>query len=271
MVKHNFPATKVDVGSVLTLPATGSEWNNGFVISRRATKMKCGSGSPLTFPVFSLLDPNYTMTLPVRQLRNGVYDAITHCIDLFLTGQEVPMMDGYWITTFKELVDIGPEVVKPGSSLELHERLMVACSFALNLIFTLGKEACGAIHAIGHMLTVKYNIDHGASLSIVGPTLLETQLEKRKNLLAKSAEGVFEIRDGTTDEKARAFIQKLREFIVAIGLPTKVSDWEGVVVQPGDVEEVVDLTWTSVGKVPFGWRGCITHDLLKEIIAKVNV
>jgi alcohol dehydrogenase YqhD (iron-dependent ADH family) len=180
-------------------------------------------------------------------------------------------MDGYWITTFKELVDIGPEVIRPGSSLELHERLMVACSFALNLFFTLGKEACAAIHAIGHTHTVKYDIVHGATLSIVGPTLLETQFEARKSLLAKSAEGVFGIREGTADEKARAFIQKLKEFIVAIGLPTKVSDWNGVVVQPGDVDEVVDLTWASVGKTPFGWRGCITFDLLKEIVAKVNV
>jgi alcohol dehydrogenase YqhD (iron-dependent ADH family) len=111
MIKHDFPATKVDVGSVLTLPATGSEWNSGFVISRRAIKMKLGSGCNLSFPVFSLLDPNYTLTLPARQLRNGVYDAITHCIDQYLTGQEVPIMDGYWITTFKELVDIGPEVI----------------------------------------------------------------------------------------------------------------------------------------------------------------
>jgi alcohol dehydrogenase YqhD (iron-dependent ADH family) len=271
MIKHEFPATKVDVGSVLTLPATGSEWNFNFVVSRRAIKMKLGNGAPQTFPVFSLLDPNYTLTLPVRQIRNGIYDAITHCIDQYLTGQEVPIMDGYWITTVKELVDIGPEVIKPNSSLELHERLMVACSFALNFIFTLGKEGCWAIHGIGHLLTAKYDIDHGSTLSIVGPTLLETQFEARKHLLAKSAEGVFGIREGTVDEKARAFIQKLKEFIVAIGLPSKVSDWEGVAVQPGDVDEIVDLVWTSVGKKPFGWRGCITFDLLKEIVAKVTV
>jgi alcohol dehydrogenase YqhD (iron-dependent ADH family) len=156
MLKQGFPTTKVDVASVLTLPATGSEWNSNFVVSRRSTGEKVGSGAENTFPVFSLLDPAYTLTLPPRQVINGVFDGITHVLDQFLTGQENPLMDSYWLATLKEFVDIGPEVVKEGSSVELRGRLVVACSFALNFVFTLGKESCWAIHMIGHQLTALY-------------------------------------------------------------------------------------------------------------------
>jgi alcohol dehydrogenase YqhD (iron-dependent ADH family) len=256
---------------VLTLPATGSEWNSNFVVSRRSINAKLGSGNHLTFPVFSLLDPTYTLTLPPRQLANGVYDAITHCIDQFLTGQENPLMDSYWLSTIKELVDIGPAVVKDGSPIELRERLIVAASFALNFVFTLGKEGCWAIHMIGHQLTAKYDIDHGASLAIVGPPLLLNQLQTRKKLLARSAEFIFGVTTGTEEEKARAFIQKLKEFIVTIGQPLKVSDWKGAKIGPGDVAEVTKWVMDSMGGKPFGWHGLITEDIVKTILTETIV
>jgi alcohol dehydrogenase YqhD (iron-dependent ADH family) len=271
MVGKDFPSTKVDFVSILTLPATGSEWNSSFVISRRSTGEKVGSGAENTFPVFSILDPTYTKTLPPRQITNGVFDGVTHIIDQFLTGQENPLMDAYWIATFKEFVDIGADVVKPDLSIELRGRLVIACSFALNFVFTLGKEPCWAIHLIGHQLTALYGIDHGASLSIVAPTLLETQFKHRKNLLAKCAEKVFGVTSGTVEKKARAFIAKLREFITAINSPVKVSDVPGVIIHPGDVDKLTNLVIKSVGGGPFGWRGTVTRANVKEILTKVVV
>jgi alcohol dehydrogenase YqhD (iron-dependent ADH family) len=106
------------------------------------------------------------MTLPVRQLRNGVYDAITHCLDMYLTPVSMPLLEGCYRSVVKELVTIGPDLVKDASSLELHERLILAASFALNGLFTLGKPGCAGIHKLGHQLTVKYGIDHGATLAI---------------------------------------------------------------------------------------------------------
>jgi alcohol dehydrogenase YqhD (iron-dependent ADH family) len=271
MVTKDFPTTKVDIASVLTLPATGSEWNSNFVISRRSIRAKAGSGADNTFPVFSLLDPTYTLTLPPRQVSNGVFDGITHVIDQFLTGQENPLMDAYWLATLKEFVDIGPEVVKEGSSIELRGRLVVACSFALNFVFTLGKEGCWAIHLIGHQLTALYGIDHGTTLSIVAPTLLENQLEARKSLLAKCGEFVFGVTTGTVEEKARAFIAKLREFIKAIKIASVVSEVPGVTINPGDVELLTNAVLESVGGGPFGWRGTITRDVVKDVLTKVVV
>lgn len=81
------------------------------------------------------------MTLPVKQLQNGIFDAFTHCVDQFLIPVEYPMFDHFWMSVMKELVDIAPDLIKdPNSSMELHEHLIVACSFALNYIFTLPKD-----------------------------------------------------------------------------------------------------------------------------------
>lgn len=266
-----YPDHAYPVGSVMTLPATGSEWNSNFVISRRSQKQKLAGGAKMTFPLFSLLDPRYTMTLSVRQLRNGVYDSMCHCIDQFLTPQEVPLIDQYWMATMKELVEIGPQVCKDGSSYELHERLIMCATFALNLIFTLGKDTCWGIHMIGHQLTAKYGIDHGATLAICTPKFLEEQFEPRKHMLAKAAEYIFDVHEGTEEEKARAFISEMRKFIKDIGQYSHVSEVEGVKVCDGDVEEVTRMVMESVGNKPFGYHGQVTEECVRNVLKAVIV
>jgi alcohol dehydrogenase YqhD (iron-dependent ADH family) len=209
------------------------------------------------------------MTLPPQQLRNGVYDAIVHCIDAFLTPTERPLMNDFYRVVVKELVEIGPEVVKEGSSLELHERLIVAASFACNQLFALGGEGCWAIHMIGHQLTVKYGIDHGATLAIVTAPFLESQFEARKENYAKTAEFVFGITTGSVDERARAFIAELQKFIAAIGQPLKVSDWKGAKIESGDVEEVTGWVLAANHGKPVGWRACTTDAVIREVLTKV--
>ncbi|KAH0785823.1 alcohol dehydrogenase, iron-containing family protein [Histomonas meleagridis] len=259
------PTEAYPVASVMTIPATGSEWNNGFVVSRRSINAKFGRSFDFVYPKFSLLDPLYTMTLPVRQLRNGVFDATCHIIDQLITPAENPLMDHFLMSVFKELVGIGPEVVKENSSIELHERLIIAASFALNYVLALGKETCWAIHQIGHQLTVEYGIDHGATLSIVTPFLLENQFEPRKAILAKTGEFVFGCK-GTEEEKARGCIAGIRKFIKDIGQAEKVSDWEGAEVKEGDVEKVTKMVMDSQGGKPFGFRGSIDEKATREIL-----
>lgn len=254
VIKHEFPSTAFPIGDVMTLPATGSEWNCGFVISRKSEKIKLATVTPLCYPKFSLLDPRYTMTLPVRQLKNGVYDSLIHCIDRYITPQIVPMFDDFWMSVVKELITIGPDVIKPNSSMELHERLMMAALFAINGIFSLQKESDRGIHIIGHMLTVKYGIDHAATLSIVVKPFLENQLHKKMTEMAKTAEFVFGVTEGTEEEKARAFIEHICKFTKNLGMPMKVTDWEGAVVGENDVEELVQMVMNTTGGKPFGYH-----------------
>ena len=265
----DYPKEAYPIGSIMTLPATGSEWNSNFVISRRLTKEKLAGSCQLTFPIFSLLDPKYTMTLPLRQLRNGLYDAMCHCIDQFLTSEVVPMMDNFWMSIMKELVDISEELLKPNSSLEIHGRLIVACSFALNLIFTLGKSGCWGIHMIGHQLTAQYDIDHAATLAMVTPYFLEELFNERKYLMAKCGEFIFNIKEDNEEEKAKLFIKELRNWIIKIGQPTKVSDWENIQIKENDVENVTQMVLNTVGGFSFGFKDQVTPEIVKNILLKV--
>ena len=272
MHKHQEPETAYKLGTILTIPATGSEWHNGFVISRRSTGWKIESAFPTTYPLFSLIDPRYTMTLPARQLRNGVFDGFTHVIDQLLYPSEQPMFDNFFFSILKELIEIGPEVIKENSSLELHERLIVACSFALNYIFSFGKEAFWEIHIIGHQLTAKYGIDHGASLAMVMPSFLESQLHQRKEIYAKTAEEVFGVKDGTVEQKAAALIENIEKFISRLSLPTKVGEWEGVEIKSGDIDEVTNNIFVqSTDGKPFGYKDCCTRDVVKKVLEKVII
>lgn len=263
------PPKYVPLATVLTIPATGSEWNSGFVISRRSMKAKLSGLIFPTFPKFSLLDARYTMTLPLRQLRNGVFDAICHCMDQYITPQDNPLQDKLFMSVFKELVEVGPEIIKENSSIELHERLVMAASFALNYMLALGIETDWSIHMIGQQLTALYGIDHGATLSICSIPFFEEQFENRKAKYAQTAEYVFGVREGTVDEKARAFLTELEKFIKVMGLPMKVSEVEGVEFQQGDVPKCTYMVLESVGNAPFGFRGMTTKDITQKVLSKV--
>ena len=222
---------------------------------------------PANYPYFSLIDPKYTMTLPARQLRNGLYDAMCHCIDTVITPHPVPMKDDFVYSVMRELVDIGVPLMQPNSSLELHSRLIQAASFALNYILALGMPQCWAIHGIGHMLTARYGIDHGATLAIVTPILLQKFHKEREYKLARAAERVFDVRTGTDAEKAQAFITHISQWIKDIGEPTKVSEWPGAKIEEGDLEKVTKMVIDSKG-ARFGVDGCCNEQVVREILQK---
>lgn len=104
------------------------------------------------------LNPKYTLTLPPRQIRNGLYDAMTHCIDGFLTGQVAPLNDNFIMSIMRELVDVSKNIFEQPPKIEYYERLIVAASFALNGTITLGKEYCLGIHTITvrHLLWLQH-------------------------------------------------------------------------------------------------------------------
>ena len=254
-------------GVVLTLPASGSEWNNGFVISRHATQEK--KSGHFTYPTISIIDPRYTMTLPVRQLRNGIFDSMCHCIDLCLTEKYVPMMNNIMFSIMREIYDISLDLLKPNSSLELHGRLCQAATFCLNSIPVLGLELDVGIHNIGHALTAEYGIDHASTLSMVAPYFLEMFAIQRKATYARAAERIFDICEGTDEEKALAFAHRITQWINDIGQLTKVSQWPGAVIKDGDVDKVTKMV--MAGRTTFGYHGSIKEENVRAILEKVIV
>ena len=212
-------------GTVLTLPATGSEMNNGSVITRRDIGAKLPFRSPHLFPRFSVLDPTKTYTLPPQQLANGVVDAFVHTVEQYLTYPvNAPLQDRFAESLLQTLVDIGPRLLAaPEPDYDDRASLMWTATLALNGLIGAGVPQDWATHMIGHELTALHNIDHARTLAIVLPAMLNERRVQKSAKLLQYGERVWGIRSGSDDERISAAIDQTRDFFERMGIPTRLG------------------------------------------------
>jgi NADP-dependent alcohol dehydrogenase len=221
-VKSAFP-----FGAVLTLPATGSEMNSGSVVTRVETKEKLAFGSPFTFPQFSVLDPETTFTLPIRQISNGVVDAFTHVLEQYLTYPvNAPLQDRLAESILLTLKDEGPKAVQNPQDYDIMANFMWAATMALNGVIRVGVPTDWATHYIAHELTALHGIDHARTLAIVLPSLLRYKQESKKEKLLQYGERVWGVDSGTEDERIEATIQATIAFFESLDIQTRLTDYE---------------------------------------------
>lgn len=243
-------------GTVLTLPATGSEMNSGAVITRRETKEKLAMGGPGLFPVFSILDPQVIQSIPERQLVNGITDAFTHVLEQYMTYPSgAYLQDRFAESILQTLIEIAPKVLKDPSDYIAASNFMWSCTMALNGLIQKGVPTDWAVHAIGHELTALFGIDHARTLAVIVPSHYKYNFEAKKEKLAQYAQRVWNITEGSTDEKALIAIEKTESFFNALGIDTKLSqytkDYSGTA-------EVISKRFTERG-----WLGLGEHKSLK--------
>jgi NADP-dependent alcohol dehydrogenase len=216
----------VDLGAVLTLAATGSEMNSGGVITKAATKEKLAFGNPLLFPKFSVLDPETTYSLPMRQITNGIVDAYVHVMEQYLTYPvNSPVQDRFAEGLLLTLIEEGPKAMASETpDYENRANLMWAATMALNGLIGMGVKSDWATHMIGHELTAFHGIDHGVTLAIVLPGLLTKLKEQRGEKLLQYAERIWNITEGTDEERKTLAIQKTEEFFQSVGIATRLGD-----------------------------------------------
>ena len=165
-------------GTVLTLPATGSEMNSGAVITRSEIGAKLAFGSPLLFPRFSVLDPTKTYTLPPRQIANGIVDTFVHVMEQYLTyPADAPMQDRFSDGILRTILEVGPVTLQEPERYEPRAAFVWAATLGLNGLIGAGVPQDWATHMIGHELTAKFGIDHAQSQAVVLPALLTERLE----------------------------------------------------------------------------------------------
>ncbi len=215
----------IPFGTILTLPATGSEMNSGSVVTIESTKEKLAFGGSALFPKFSICDPTVIESLPKRQLQNGIVDAYTHVLEQYLTY----VHDGFLQDRIAEgilqtLIEIGPKVVENPKDYALASNFMWSCTMALNGLIQKGVPQDWATHMIGHELTALYGIDHARTLAVVGPNLYRVMFETKKGKLAQYGQRIFNL-TGTEDEIAKQAIDKTVEFFHTMGMETKLSDY----------------------------------------------
>lgn len=213
-------------GTVLTIPATGSEMNSGAVITRASTQQKLGMGGPGLFPKFSILDPQVVRSLPQRQLANGVADAFTHVLEQYMTYPVGALLqDRFSESIMQTLIEIAPGIMKDPSDYNLASDFMWCCTMALNGLIQKGVPTDWAIHAIGHEFTALYGIDHARTLAIIAPSHYRYNFEAKKEKLAQYATRVWGINSGSVEERAQIGIIKTEEFFHSMGIRTALSEY----------------------------------------------
>ena len=250
-------------GAVLTLPATGSEMNAGGVVTRAATHDKISFSSRLLYPQFSILDPVRTYTLPERQVANGVVDAFVHTMEQYLTYPvDARVQDRFAEGLLRTLVEIGPDAVARPEDYDTRANLVWSATMALNGLIGAGVPQDWATHMIGHELTALHGIDHGRTLAIVLPAVMEVRREAKRDKLLQYAERVWDIRDGDADARIDAAIARTRAFFESLGVPTRLGDYQ----LGADAIDPLVAALEKHGMTQLGEKQDITPDVSRQIL-----
>lgn len=249
----------VPFGAVLTLPATGSEMNCFFVLSRGEDKLS--AGHPLLFPQFSILDPKVTFTLDKRQIGNGVVDAFVHVMEQYLTyPSDAPLQDRIAEGILMTLIEEGPKSLRNPKDYNSRANYMWCATMALGGLVGSGVPHDWSTHAIGHELTALYGLDHAQTLAIVLPAMMWVMKDEKRAKINQYAERVWNIRDNQ-DQFQGAF-RKTVDFFETMGLPTKLAAY-GI---KDDAAEKVVARFEKRGFGPLGEKGLVTLDKVREVL-----
>ena len=218
----------VDLGAVLTIPATGSEMNSGGVVNYSERQAKLPFGNPLAFPKFSILDPAKTLTLPDSQVMNGVADAFVHVMEQYLTYPvNAKVQDAFAESLLKILIEEGHAVKADPDNMETRKNIMWTATMALNGLIGTGVPQDWTTHMIGHELTSLHAIDHARTLTIVLPSVMRELKDSKKDKLLQYARNVWNIEannNQSDDEVIEAAIVRTEDFFRDLGLPVSLAD-----------------------------------------------
>lgn len=260
--------SKIDIalpfGTVLTLPATGSEMNSGAVITKASTQEKYSFNSPLVFPKFSILDPTTTFSLPHKQIANGIIDTFVHVMEQYLTYDVNAKLQDYFAESIiKVLIEEGSQVFDNPNDYDIRANLMWASTWGLNGWIAKGSVEDWSTHMIGHELTALNDIDHGQTLAIVLPGVMDVMREDKKDKILQLGERVFGINKGSTNERIDDTIKEVDDFFQSLGIKTRLSDYN---VGKDTIDVIVkrfqDRNWA------LGERQNITPEVVREILIK---
>lgn len=264
ILQGTIPVTKaLPLGTVLTLPATGTEMNGNSVVSRNSTNEKLSFGSQLVMPQFSILDPVTCFSLPDKQIANGIVDAFIHVMEQYLTiPNNTPLQDRWAESILTTLVEVAPQIMKHKNNYDAMATFMWSATMALNGIISRGCIEDWSTHIIGHELTALYGIDHGRTLAIVLPGNMNIRRKVKGDKIIQYGERVWNITQGTDDEKINKTIEKTVEFFESLGVPTTLAPYN----IGADVCKTVSQRLTSRGLTKFGEAGDITPEVVEAIL-----
>lgn len=250
------------LADVITLPATGSEMNSFAVISRRENKEKLAFASPLVFPVFSIIDPTVTFSLPIRQVANGIADTFVHVVEQYVTHHaNNPLQDRQAEALLLALKDEAPKVFENPEDYETRANIFWMASQALNGWLNVGVPQCWATHNIGHELTAQTGVDHGRSLALVLPGVWRSQRKEKADKIIQLGRRVFGVSEADPDKAIDLTIEAVKGFFMSLGIKATKEEYGVTDEIINEVARIID----SRG-VKFGDLGNIDGKKIVEIL-----
>ena len=256
----------MDFASVLTLPATASEMNNGAVISRRDRQEKLAFHNPEGYPKFSILDPDVVLTLPAKQISNGIVDIYAHTLEQYLTTcLDTKVMDRWAESLLLTLIEEAPELLSENPSYDSRANFMLTATMGLNGFISMGVDEDWATHMIGHELTALCSLDHGETLAIVHPGVMDIMRKEKHGKLLQYARRVWNITIENEEQAIDEAIERTENFFRSIGKKTRLSEYGiGDDVIETIVERFKQRGW-NVGE-----HGIVTPEKARLILERVK-
>lgn len=234
------PARKaLPILTILTMPATGSEMNNGMVLTNDDTNVKNAAFSPAVYPKASFLDPEVTYTIPVKNTAFAVSDIMSHLLEGYFTTKEsfIPIQDGYVEGLVKGVMQAMERVADNPEDFDGRAAIMWCASLAWNGLGNAGVRGANTpSHMLEHPLSALYDVAHGAGLSITTPAWLKAMKNEIPARIEKFAENIMGITEGTQEEKIDNAIAALEAWYKKVGTPTTLAE---AGIENFDVDEVV--------------------------------
>ena len=225
ITRNDIVRKAVPLATVLTLPATGSEMNNGAVISRRTTHEKFPFHSDLVFPRFSVLDPCVTFSLSKKMIAAGLADTFVHVMEQYMTYPvDARVMDRWAEGLLQTVMEISPAAMGDNPDYDTMANFMLCATMGLNGFIAMGVPQDWATHMIGHELTALHEITHGVTLAIVLPQLLRVMRQDKHDKLLQYATRVLGITEGDDEARIDEAIRRTEEFFHSLGIATRLSD-----------------------------------------------
>lgn len=249
------------LGTVVTLPATGSEMNCGGVISHGDGKFVVSN--PLVFPRFSILEPELTYTLPAGQVANGIVDTFVHTVEQYATYPvDARFQDRTAEGILQTLVEIGPATLENPTDYDARANLVWCATMALNGLIGAGVPQDWQSHMIGHELTAMFGLDHGQTLAVVMPAVWKVRRKQKGAKLAQLGRRVWKITQGSEDEIIIQTIEKTEAFFQSLGMKTRLSDYG---IGEKDIPALVKAL-ESHGMTALSETGDVTPDVSTQIL-----
>lgn len=266
--KKQIPRKSIKVGVILTIPGSGSESSESAVITHQQLKKKYDCSNPVMFPVFAMLNPEITFTVPKYYTSCGIIDAIAHILERYFSNTSyVDCTDRICEGLIKTLMKYAILVDKEPDNYDIRAEIMWACKLAQDNTAGFGRKQDWACHRISHEIAARYNVAHGAILAVIFPAWMKHVYKTNEKLFLQFANRVFDVKAGSMENTQVILlaINKFQHFLKTIGMPSTLQELGFI-----NKTEFNDIAQNCVSIMPSGTIGNFTRLSVQDIEIILN-